>query len=827
MRPLCILMAGVLLFSCSKDDTDDNRKPGKPVIEVMETQGLSLTAEAGSAELHYTVENATDDGTVGAECTASWIELQNNDESGIIQFAYAENAETESRSTVITLTYPGAEEVQVNVTQLGSEKWVLHIEVTEMDAFKANIKVTSTEAAMPYVLLNLPKSDYDSFTSDEELTSHYIELFRSVASSYGLKLEDLLAQLLYVGDTEGSFDKLTPETEYVAVAFGLNTDATVTSEVFSCAYTTPAPPYYDQGVSISVKTLKPNYMEVETTPGSDEYRYYADVLSQEEFDAFTSMDEFADAIITQLQELIDINNAFNIPTTWDDVTAQGYTTFNINTLFSNTTYTPFAFGISNGYRTTDISTQNVTTPEPNVTSDCTFAFETVSADPALAKVRITPSDNSEYFAIIALSSEANSMTPERYADECIVYANTYEVWNTWTGEQVLEAADLSDDTDYTIVVFGVGDYYERNTKVNYYTLHTNKLGAVDITFDLQVTETTQSTVSYFCTPSDLEQTWAVGAVRKDKHDSFASEEEFKEYLLTAGNGFPIINTGAAEGTLMYDCEWSLLQPGDYLLYAVACYNSNSSYTILSDLTYLPFTIEERVLSDAATEIELIVYDGDELVAYDPEKFPAEDYAGKAAIDIVFTPNTACAAYYVCLQSRPASVMEGLFIDTLIEVIKAYGDKIEGNASATFGVALPWEYNNYCIMGMGVDSNGMEGQPTIVSLNVSRDQIVPFNPASAAPASNRLVPVPFTLPETPAPAASHLTNGQAAMPHLTVGGALPVMKPQTADKLQGDRKQAIVESRVRRQIEQAGGKYYTPAERKLASEFAKVNAFSAR
>lgn len=54
-----------------------------------------------------------------------------------------------------------------------------------------------------------------------------------------------------------------------------------------------------------------------------------------------------------------------------------------------------------------------------------------------------------------------------------------------------------------------------------------------------------------------------------------------------------------------------------------------------------------------------------------------------------------------------------------------------------------------------------------------------------------------------------------------------MKPQTADKLQGDRKQAIVESRVRRQIEQAGGKYYTPAERKLASEFAKVNAFSAR
>ena len=119
--------------------------------------------------------------------------------------------------------------------------------------------------------------------------------------------------------------------------------------------------------------------------------------------------------------------------------------------------------------------------------------------------------------------------------------------------------------DYTLVVFGVGDYYERNTAVNYYKLHTNKLDEVDITFDLQITSKNESTVTYISTPSDLEQTWTVGAVRKEKYESFASEEEFKEFLLTAGNGFPIINTGVASGTLMYDYEWGLLQPGDYLL----------------------------------------------------------------------------------------------------------------------------------------------------------------------------------------------------------------------------------------------------------------------
>lgn len=252
----------------------------------------------------------------------------------------------------------------------------------------------------------------------------------------------------------------------------------------------------------------------------------------------------------------------------------------------------------------------------------------------------------------------------------------------------------------------MGDYWERNTKVYYYDLHTNALGQVDITFDLQVTNTDQNSVYYTCTPSDLEQTWAVGAVRKEKHDSFASEEEFKEYLLTAGNGFPIIKSGAADGNLMYDCEWAMLTPGDYLLYAVACYSDGWSCEILSDLTYVPFTIKERTFSDASVELPLIVYDGDELVAYDPEQYPASTYAGKAAVNIVATPDPSCAEYYVCTQNRPASAMEGLSPDTLIGVIQAYGQQVSGNSPATFGVILSWNYNNVCALSVGVDSNGI-------------------------------------------------------------------------------------------------------------------------
>ena len=815
-------MAGALLFSCSKDKTDDTGKPGKPVIVVTETQGLSLTAEAGSAELHYTVENATEEGVVGAECPASWIELTNSDEPGVIRFNYAANLEADSRSAVITLTYPGAENVAVNVTQLRTEKWVIDLDVQVVDAFNADISIVSTEKEMSYVMLNLTKEDFARFASDNELTAYYLDLFRSVADSYGISLGSLLSQLLYTGDINGKLNNLTPETEYVAIAFGLTTDATVTSEVFSEEYTTPAPPFYSEGIAIDVETLKPNYMNLKLTPGLNDYRYYADVMSQQEVDAYGSLEEFADVIISELQSIINMNNAFGIEMGWDDLTVQGINYTSVITLYSATPYTSFAFGITNGYRTTEVATHVDTTPEPAITNDCTFEFTTFSSDPELTQVRITPSNDSEYFAIISLTSEANSMTPERYADDCIVYANNNDAWMTWKGEQVLEASGLASDTDYTIVVFGVGDYYERNTNVNYYTLHTNSMGKVDITFDLEVTATDQSSVSYFCTPSDLEQTWAVGAVLKEKHDSFASEEEFATYLLTAGNGFPILKSGADGGNLMYDCEWGSIKPGEYLLYAVACYSDGWSYEILSDFTYTPFTIKERTYSNANVKIDLVVYDGDELVAYDPVTFPAADYAGMAAIDIVVTPDASCAEYYICTQNRPAEVMEGMGDSGLVDVIKAWGMNVPGNAQGIYGVSLPWEYNNSCVMGIGVDANGLESRPTVVSLNVSRDQIVPFNPASGS--SKKLVPAAFTLPSEAAANAQRVMNGAAQ--RVQSSGVMPVMK-QAVRQAGDTAKTRIVEKYIRKQIEQAGGKYYAPAERKQASEFAKISSFNVR
>lgn len=815
MRLLSLMAVLTFLLSCVKDNPAESGDPARPVIGLPGGKDLQVTAEAGSGVLDYTLSNAPDGAVVSAECDSPWVRLQDIEQPGILPFTYEENTDAGSRSAVITLSFQGADDVEVSLVQSGTEKLILEVSVSDPGAFSAGISVTATQKDMTYAILNLTEEAVSGFSSDGELTEYYVELFKTVAGNYNMTLEAFLETLLYKGDVKGTIDDLSPETDYVIVSFGLTTGGVVTSEVFRTAYSTSSVPFYADGVEMGTSLLRPNYAEISSVPGQGGYRYYADVISEEELSSFQSLDEFADMIISELKNIIDMNNAFGNPMTWKDLTEEGESSFVVNTLYSDSQYSAYAFGLENGYRLTDVSVMDFTTPVPSVTDDCTFSVEVLSSDPELTEVKIVPSDNNtEYFAAIALSSEANSMTPERFADDCIVYANQFDTWVTFSGEKILEASGLSSDTDYTVVVFGVGDYYERNTDVNYFTVHTSSHGKLDISFDLEITSKTRSSVSFNCSPSDLQQTWTVGAVKADRLDSFSSDEEFAEFLKTSGNGFPILHTGEDSGSLMYDCEWGMLSPGDYYLYAVACYSDGISYEVLSDFTYMPFTLEERKLGSAGVELSLTVYKGDDLVAYDSSKYPSSEYAGKAAVLATCVPDQACTAYYVCQQARSAESMGYLDMDTLIDyVIKNLGLRVEGNASSSYLIALPWNAVNNCLLALGVDAEGLESKPVIVSLGVSEDQSVPFSPTSEIASA-------LSVPASVYPAGQSVSVKSRMMSrNVPYNGISHVALPYLSfDKSMSYSKSGIVEKHVVSSVRRAGAIYFNPAER---SEYSRL------
>lgn len=112
---LSVLMtaAAVLLLSgCQKEENaspePDVPAAGAPVITLGQ-ELLSFTAEEGSYELTYAVENPVDGGKVSAGSDEGWITPFNCDTDGVVTFTVSANDEQQGRTARITVTYTYAD----------------------------------------------------------------------------------------------------------------------------------------------------------------------------------------------------------------------------------------------------------------------------------------------------------------------------------------------------------------------------------------------------------------------------------------------------------------------------------------------------------------------------------------------------------------------------------------------------------------------------------------------------------------------------------------------------------------------------------------------
>ena len=110
---VCALYAAVLLLSgCQKEEKaspePDVPAAGAPVITLGQ-ELLSFTAEEGSYELTYAVENPVDGGKVSAGSDEGWITPFNCDTDGVVTFTVSANDEQQGRTARITVTYTYAD----------------------------------------------------------------------------------------------------------------------------------------------------------------------------------------------------------------------------------------------------------------------------------------------------------------------------------------------------------------------------------------------------------------------------------------------------------------------------------------------------------------------------------------------------------------------------------------------------------------------------------------------------------------------------------------------------------------------------------------------
>lgn len=242
-----------------------------------------------------------------------------------------------------------------------------------------DLTVTPSDASATYYYDLLGKEAYDHLTSEGAQVYFDGELkLREEAYKDELTRDEILAKMLSTGEAMFSFTKLVASTDYYAVAFGVNSEGKVTTEVAWNGFTTPAVNPSHNGLTITVSNIANDGADYEVTPTNDD-TYVCDIWPK------SLVDELGDG--ETMRYFIEYNS-FYIPM----MTVSGKTKVeNENVNQPGREYYVIAFGYEDGEPTTQLFKKEFKTIGGDP-AKCSFTFSTSNVTAEKATVKVVPSD---------------------------------------------------------------------------------------------------------------------------------------------------------------------------------------------------------------------------------------------------------------------------------------------------------------------------------------------------------------------------------------------------------------------------------------------------
>lgn len=337
------VIAGAFLASCNKNSKQNEGG----LVEFKPVNGTEITvgAEGGTVKLEYSIVNPTEGGRVSVEFDTEidWISDINANTYGYVSLNAAENIDTvKTRSTVVTLVYEGIS-IDYTVTQSSAAPLGdFAIEVGPSSTGEISWSVIPPDETVTYVSMAADKATWDSFSSYEEYMQYDIEYFKEQAEKRNLGYEEFLAKyVLKQGTMRNLTTKgLSPETEYVVYAYGMDSVGRILTGMYYAVTSTAAVEQTDVTFEISVTQDFP-FATISVVPSDNEVRYLIDL-----YNGTSTPEEITEAYQEMLDELIYLANAFG-QSTYDymmSVSFQGPASSEIQ-MGENMTFTAFAVAV--------------------------------------------------------------------------------------------------------------------------------------------------------------------------------------------------------------------------------------------------------------------------------------------------------------------------------------------------------------------------------------------------------------------------------------------------------------------------------------------------
>lgn len=211
--------ACAVMVSCEKENEGPtSRALAAPVLTVETTENsftVSWEAVANAENYSYVFQNEAEETT--SETSVTFSDLEN----GTYTVKVKANAPAGSEE------YTDSKYAETSATIGTPSNLTFTITVTDVTYNSANVNILPSDMSASYTFFVGYQSDFNSFTTPEE----YVE---AMIAQNGFDV--------YTGEQGGTISQLTQNTEFVAVACGVDNSGTVTSEVAVESFTTETAP---------------------------------------------------------------------------------------------------------------------------------------------------------------------------------------------------------------------------------------------------------------------------------------------------------------------------------------------------------------------------------------------------------------------------------------------------------------------------------------------------------------------------------------------------------------------------------------------------------
>ncbi len=498
--------AFALLAGCTPENTETVKE--SPVIQTQET----VTAEAagGDITINYTIANPVE----GQQLTAAaedcgWLSIKETTEASVIANVAANETE-DSRSAEITLSYAGAENVTVTVTQNGStpdnpddedDDFIqdtglsFQIEIVSVSSRSVTVNCIPSDLEATYIAM---ASDYDDYYALEENSREFFEQDINYFIEWGMTFgeegiteEECIAMFTRTGAMENyeiTLDK--PMSKYVFYAYGLNHDGTVTSKVFKQEFTTTEPEQQECTFDFMVRPTLEG-MRINVIPSSIYVQYYWNVMPKSEFDAYG--EDAADRIAEELLEESQASGTGMGQILFYHNQSEAFNEFN-----NGEKYVVFAFGCDvSGVVTTPLMKEEFSAMSLEKVN-CSFSITPKDIMSTTFSAEIIPSDPNQKWFAYTLPYEVLEAYPslEEMTDEVLdILCSSGADWMSalaYTGTQTLSNYDMMGEaaipeTRQFIGVMAISEYGTRISDLTTSSLVTNADdGSDDVNIDVNI-----------------------------------------------------------------------------------------------------------------------------------------------------------------------------------------------------------------------------------------------------------------------------------------------------------------------------------------------------